>query len=410
MLLTGLAWSTGPAVPVALGNTAALSTGAGVILFGGATSPGGNTTPSGVHLFDPFGGTWTTVAGSDQGRNGGGVGATGSPGPIISGGGESGYKYTSDIFQFGGANQGHLTASVYNYDTGGRESTNGPALSAARYRLAYATDPATGDLYAIGGLGSSGTALSSVERYDPQADAWSAVASLPQARYAASAASDGAGHILVFGGDNSAGAVVNTVYSYTTASNTWTSATVMPQAASGTAAVFGAYGQIYVIGGLTAGGAVPDVRVYNPVTNQWAAEAPLPAAVYGAAATIDDNNSLDVFGGFSSANTAVATLYQSAALPAPTGLPAVPNITLDGLYPVYDGMPQGATATADIGDGFTPVDGFFSFTYNGSPMEPVDVGTYQVLAAFTSNDSNYVNTVTQGTLYMGQARQRLLLL
>ena len=196
MLLTGLAWSTGPAVPVALGNTAALSTGAGVILFGGATSPGGNTTPSGVHLFDPFGGTWTTVAGSDQGRNGGGVGATGSPGPIISGGGESGYKYTSDIFQFGGANQGHLTASVYNYDTGGRESTNGPALSAARYRLAYATDPATGDLYAIGGLGSSGTALSSVERYDPQADAWSAVASLPQARYAASAASDGAGHIL----------------------------------------------------------------------------------------------------------------------------------------------------------------------------------------------------------------------
>src|SRR5262249_32705228 len=163
-----------------------------------------------------------------------------------------------------------------------------------------------------------------VERYNPASDAWEPVASLPQALYSASAATDGAGHILVFGGDNSAGTPVSTVYSYAIAIGTWSSAANMPAAVSGTAAVFGAYGQIYVIGGLAASGPVDNVNIYNPVTDVWTSDTPLPAAVYGAAAVIDSAGNLDVIGGFNAAGSAASTVYQSAALPAPVGLPAVP--------------------------------------------------------------------------------------
>ncbi len=397
-MLTGLAWSAGAVLPAARGNAAAVATGDGVLLFGGATNANGNTTPSSVYQYDPFNNVWTTTGAADRGRNGLGVGATGSNGPV----GSDGYKYLSDIFLFGGATQGTPTASVANYWTQG-DTITAPAMSTARYRLASATDPATGDLYAIGGLNSTNHALASVEQYDPQADAWSTVAPLPQAIYGASAASDGAGHILVFGGYNTSGTPVNTVYSYTIVSNQWSTAGAMPKALAGTAAVFGAYGQIYLIGGRTASSAVSDVSIYNPVTDEWTADTPLPSAEWGAAATIDANGTLDVMGGFNTAGAAVATLYQSAPLPAPEGLPTVPQIAFDNTWATYDANSHAVTATAYASDGSTPVDGDFAITYNGSSTPPVAAGTYNVLATFTSNDANYVDTVATTSLTIDPA-------
>ena len=271
------------------------------------------------------------------------------------------------------------------------------------YNLAYATDPATGDLYAIGGLSSSKVALSSVEIYDPASDAWSAIASLPQALSGASASTDGAGHILVFGGTNSAGTPVSTVYSYTIASNSWAAVSPLPVAETGTAAVFGAYGQVYVIGGRTTAGTTSNVYIYNPVTDQWSSDAPLPTALSNVAAAIDANGNLDVIGGFNSAGAATATVYQSPALPAPVGLPVAPTIDIWGNYNVYNGAPQAATASVYASDGSTPVDGTVTFTYNGSTTVPTNAGTYSVLAYFTSNDPNYTNTVAAGTYYIAQA-------
>ncbi|MGA2497551.1 MAG: MBG domain-containing protein, partial [Tepidisphaeraceae bacterium] len=62
-------------------------------------------------------------------------------------------------------------------------------------------------------------------------------------------------------------------------------------------------------------------------------------------------------------------------------------------YYVYDGTPHPADASAVGSDGVTPVDGSFAFTYNGSPDVPVNAGTYNVVATFTSADPQYVNTV-----------------
>jgi hypothetical protein len=407
-MLSGLSWSAGATMPAARGNSAALETGAGVLVIGGAASASGNANSSAAYLFDPFGGSWTTAPAADQGRNGAGLGATGSLGPIVVGNEGANYKYTSDIFLFGGATQGQPTSSVVNYSTSvNGEITNAPAMSTARSLLAYATDPATGDLYAIGGLGAGSSVLSSVERYDPQTDSWSTVAPLPQPMYRAAATIDGAGHIFVFGGDNSAAAPVNTVYEYNVVTDTWTSAGAMPKALAGAAAVYGAYGQIYVVGGLAPSGPVADVSVYDPVTDQWSSETPLPSAKYGASAVVDSNGSLDVFGGFDSLGNGTSTLYQSQALPAPVGLPAVPQVTIDPGYFTYDGASHAAVVTVVAADGYTPVDGLLTLTYDGSSSPPVNAGAYAVLATFTSNDPNYVSTVVQGTMVIDAATPTL---
>ena len=409
LMLDGLSWTSGPALPVALGNVEAINTLVGVLVAGGTTSAAGTTTPQGAYLLDPTDPTatsWSTDLSIDRGRNAGGIGATGSYGPV----GSDGSKYLSDIMLFGGASAGTPTATVMNYnlyhvtDTG--DAVPPPSMSTARYKFAYATDPATGALYAIGGLTTSNQTLASSERYDPAADAWESVAALPQALSGASAASDGAGHILVFGGADSTGTPVGTVYRYTIATDSWDTVTPMPMAATGTAAVFGAYGQIYVIGGLTTSGPIASVNIYNPVTDQWTSDAPLPAAEYGAAAVIDSAGNLDVIGGFDAAGNAVSTVYQSAALPAPVGLPAVPTVQLFA-YALYNAGPQSASAVAVAPDGVTQVDGTFSFTYNGSPTPPTNAGAYNLVASFTSNDPNYVNTIAAGTFYIDPATPTL---
>ncbi len=81
--------------------------------------------------------------------------------------------------------------------------------------------------------------------------------------------------------------------------------------------------------------------------------------------------------------------------------PAVPTIIVnDGSFG-FDGFSHPASATAVGLDGATPIDGTFTFTYNGSADEPTSPGTYAVLATFTSNVSDYANTVASGKIGIG---------
>ena len=401
MLLAALQWSAGVSLPAGRGDAAALGTGTGILLFSGTVA-----NQSTVLQLDAATNTWVAAPALDQGRVAAGVGHTGQPGPPST----DGYKYSSDIFVYGGADQGQPTSSVLNYaPTTQGESIAAPAMSTARSAFAYATDPATGDLYAIGGRGASGTPLASAELYDPVADAWSPIAPLPQPLYRAAGASDGAGHIFVFGGDNSAAAPVNSVYRYTIATDTWDAVTQMPVAVADSSALYAAYGLIYVIGGQSAAGAVSNVEAYNPVTDTWAAETPLPAAEYGMAAVIDLSGNVEVIGGINSAGTTVNNVWTSPVGPAPVGLPATPTVAVDPTWYIYDGSAHAATATAVGSDGVTPIDGDFTFTYNGSPTPPTNAGTYKVVAVFTSNDPNYVSSAAKGTLVIDPAAPHLIL-
>ena len=65
---------------------------------------------------------------------------------------------------------------------------------------------------------------------------------------------------------------------------------------------------------------------------------------------------------------------------------------------VYDGTGHRAVVTALGIDQATPVAGTVAVTYNGSAAPPVNAGTYQVSATFTSTDPNYLSTSTTSSI------------
>ena len=192
-LLAVAPWTAGAVLPVATSAATAVDFNSTLYLFGGFH---GAQAASSVYQLAPTDTMWTTASSLNQAQAAGGVGETGF---YPSNGGDGAL---SDIFNFGGISQGQARATVANY---GSESTFA-SMSTPRAFFAYATDPgdtgysATQYLYAIGGLNAANQTLSSVERYDATANAWTTVAPLPQALSHATAADDGAGHIFVFGG------------------------------------------------------------------------------------------------------------------------------------------------------------------------------------------------------------------
>jgi autotransporter-associated beta strand protein len=401
-LLTTLLWSAGvglsaPVTEAAVANYAGVS-----YVFGGAN---GSQMPTTVYQYTPGDSAWTAAAQIDRGRAGGGVGFTGRVGALA-----TSDSTTSDIFNFGGAEQGQATNTVFSYNG----DFNPPSMSTARAFFAYVTDPlypsstdyqTEHDLYAIGGLDASGHALASAERYDIVSDTWTAIAPLPQALSHTTAADDGAGHIFVFGGDNSAGQPVATVHRYTISTDSWDTAAAIPTALSDATAVYAAYGEIFLVGGRnSAGQAVSNVQWYNPVLDAWTAQTSLPSAVYDAGAVIDSAGNINVVGGTNSSGTAVANVWISPIGTAPQGLPAYPQVSVVDGYYVYDGLAHSASATAFASDGVTPVSGTFTFTYSGSPTSPTAAGTYQVVGLFTSADpASYVNAYADGQLVIDPA-------
>ena len=94
------------------------------------------------------------------------------------------------------------------------------------------------------------TRLDTVEVYDPQADSWQRVASMPQRLYKHAAAAMG-GKIYVTGGDDNQVRTLNSVCVYDPQANAWTQLASMGTARrSHASAAVG--GKLYVFGGVGA--------------------------------------------------------------------------------------------------------------------------------------------------------------
>ena len=82
---------------------------------------------------------------------------------------------------------------------------------------------------------------------------------------------------------------------------------------------------------------------------------------------------------------------------------ATPAVTVTGGPFTYDGQPHAASASAMGVDNVSLV-GAFSFTYNGASAEPVNAGTYAVVASFTPTDvTNYNPATGNGSITIEQA-------
>jgi N-acetylneuraminic acid mutarotase len=144
------------------------------------------------------------------------------------------------------------------------------ALPTARAQMAVATGP-DGRIYVIGGVTQTSppyNPVNTVEVYDPSANAWSAVAPMPVARYNLAAATAN-GLIYAVGGYNNGD--LSNVEAFNPITNTWTELAPMPTARMNLALAVGRDGRIYAIGGDTAAGGhdVGTVEAYDPTSNTW---------------------------------------------------------------------------------------------------------------------------------------------
>src|SRR5215469_15433139 len=243
-MLSALAWSTGANLPGAAAGLVAQPDGANLLLM---AEP--STTSYDLSAAYP---SWkatssATVQPLDFARSSPGVGPL--PGGLF--------------LIFGGLENGFASSAVTQYDPhtvtvvdGATNQTRSlRSMNVPRAEFGWATD-ANHLSYAIGGQDNNGTPLATTEVYNPTANTWTYLASLPQTLYGESALSDGAGHIYTFGGVGANGQINNIVYRYTIATNTWdTSASAMQVGVRDSAAVLAPNGLIYVIAGNTSAGA-----------------------------------------------------------------------------------------------------------------------------------------------------------
>ncbi|XP_055329937.1 kelch-like protein 3 [Paramacrobiotus metropolitanus] len=121
-----------------------------------------------------------------------------------------------------------------------------------------------GRVYAAGGYDARKVLLSSVEVYDPDSRAWSAVAALPVALASvALVACDG--RLYAFGGAGEDRCGCSLAFSYDPATDAWSRLADMPTARSGAAACVAPSGLIYVVGGNEH----RHVEAYDRASNRW---------------------------------------------------------------------------------------------------------------------------------------------
>ncbi|WP_326536735.1 Kelch repeat-containing protein [Pseudorhodoferax sp.] len=165
-----------------------------------------------------------------------------------------------------------------------------------------------GRIYVAGGLLSPNTGYSAhFESYDPAADRWTRLATLPQARHHIALAAQGG---LIYGVGGFSGGFPNwqaqaDVYVYDPATDRWRSSVPLPEPrAEGVVAV--AQERLYVVGGRVRASAAAShfnahtdtarVEVFDPRTARWERLADAPSARNSAASAVIDGK-LYVVGG-----------------------------------------------------------------------------------------------------------------
>jgi Kelch motif/Fibronectin type III domain/Galactose oxidase, central domain len=225
------------------------------------------------------------------------------------------------IILYGGSDGTSATSDVIGYSSSdGSQSLH--EMSVARSYLGYAPDK-SGNPYAFGGLDDGGQPLASAERYSQDNDTWTAIASLPAARYNFPAVFNRTNYIYLFGGltNTTSGTEIATVLRYSVSGNNWNTMAPMPVAVAGSAATLGPDGKIYVIGGTSGGIATDAVQVYDPAANSWSLFTPLPEALSSAAAGVDSLGRLVVMGGMDINGNDVSDVWRSQQLNVPDSAP-----------------------------------------------------------------------------------------
>ena len=133
--------------------------------------------------------------------------------------------------------------------------------------MQHASVALDGKIYTMGGFADGVGTLDTVTVYDPQADSWQQVASMPQGRTAHAAAAMG-DKIYVTGGESQMNSV-NSAYVYDSKVNAWTQlASMGVRRRLHASAAVGS--KLYVFGGRSnAAETLNSVEIYHPASDRW---------------------------------------------------------------------------------------------------------------------------------------------
>jgi N-acetylneuraminic acid mutarotase len=146
-------------------------------------------------------------------------------------------------------------------------------------RYVFSSGVVDGKIYAIGGDPGSGTALSSVEAYDPLTDTWAKKTDIPMARGGAGSSVVDGRIYVIGGGSSKSGQLTPIVQVYDVLTDTWSIKADMPTA-RGWFSASEVNGKIYAIGGALAfdGTVLSTVEEYDPATDTWTRKKDMPTA------------------------------------------------------------------------------------------------------------------------------------
>lgn len=218
-----------------------------------------------------------------------------------------------------------------------------------------------GRIYVVAGFNGAGQSVNTVERYDPGADQWQAVAPLPApAPLNHVGAAAVGGHVYAVGGLRQNFSAVDTLYRYDPAVNQWSARATMPTArgASGIAVLDG---RIYAAGGSPSARS-RDFAVYDPATNQWTTLPLMPTGRDHLAAAAFDGRIYAISGRTPILQGAVesfdpATGQWTPRAPIPTPRAGIAAALVDGFIYVFggEGNPAHPLGIFDDVEAYDPV-------------------------------------------------------
>ena len=280
----GTRWSQGPELSGPLVNTAAAVYDDQVFVVGGSS---GLNAQAGASVYDLHSDSWSSLPSLPSGR---------SQHALVA---HNGYLYA-----IGGDDEGTALNLNTRIDVAGDSPwTNVQGMPTTRY--GHQAIVHGGQIYVFGGRSGAGTALTTLEVYDPSADNWSnQFAQMPRARYAFQAVLY-RNRIYLIGGEDNDGQPIAEIDVYTPGDDSWSQLPDLPTARSFVSAGIiqnftGDKGfendRLVVAGGrLESGAATALVEEYSFEEEIWRTRRPMNAARHSAAGIFLDRPDDEAF-------------------------------------------------------------------------------------------------------------------
>jgi N-acetylneuraminic acid mutarotase len=234
-------------------------------------------------------------------------------------------------YSAGGLTLGGFTNGFYRYEPHANIWTTLASVPTGFYFAPAVYAANTNSIYVFGGTIGFFTAFDNTQIYNISTGTWSAGAPMPAGRYAASAAYYGAnGKIYVIGGFDSNSNETDQTWEYDPVADSWdTSRADIPVGMAGAGySIVGEF--IYLAGGWGGGSGSTNHYRYDIVNNTWASMAPVPVAIYAPASAAIGMQTYLVGGGHvllgASNNEFTVALHSSLRMP---------SVSYDSTY-IYD--------------------------------------------------------------------------